>query len=281
VHAQSDFGTFAETARVFRRNGYQHVYTAEDREILSRATHPLVKTWGVYDEDLFAAIVAMLKEGKLPSPFLLTVATTDTHFPYAVLRQHPGTGGNPLLDALHGTDAGFGAFWDYFRESPYAKDTLVLVTADHALVRRALRYAEGGARLSQLDWLAGLMLVPGDPRWRGSTVEVPCSQLDLVPTLLDVMDIDVENPFLGLSVFSDRPGRPLLLGREPPPEDRFAAPDRAALAAVGFSDDDRARLLAWLTQLARADRVRPEGPVRAHRVAGWPGYDGPLHAFAP
>ena len=267
VHVQSDYSTFAETARLFRRRGYGRVLGAESPELQGAARHPLEKTWGAYDEDMFGAVSSLLREGAIPEPFFLSIATTDTHFPYAFLRRYEGAGGNDLLDALHSTDAAFGAFWDFLRGSPYAGRTLVLVTADHALARRAIRWERGGDRLSPFDWIEGYLHVPGSGRWRGTACDLVASQVDLAPTLLDVLDVDVENPFLGLSVFSDRPAHPLVLGREPPPVDDPRLDDRARQAARAWSEDDQRRLLAYLTALARANRIRPDVPVLARRAA--------------
>jgi arylsulfatase A-like enzyme len=184
-----------------------------------------------------------------------------------VLHRHAGTGGNDLLDALHSTDAAFGAFWDYLRASPYGERTLVLVTADHALARRAMRWEGGGNRLSPFDWIEGYLHVPGSGRWRGAACDRVVSQMDLAPTLLDVLDVDVDNPFLGLSVFSDRPAHPLVLGREPPPVDDPRLDDHARQAATAWSEEDQRRLLAYLTALARANRIRPDVAVHARRAA--------------
>jgi hypothetical protein len=267
VHVQSDYSTFAETARLFRRNGYVRVLGAESPELQAGALRPLEKTWGAYDEDMFRTVASLLRDRAIPEPFFLSIATTDTHFPYAVLRRHAGTGDNDLLDALHSTDAAFGAFWDYLRASPYAERTLVLVTADHALARRAMRWEGGGNRLSPFDWIEGYLHVPGGGRWRGTACDLVVSQIDLAPTLLDVLDVDVENPFLGLSVFSDRPAHPLVLGREPPPIDDPRLDERSRQAARAWSEEDQRRLLAYLTALARANRIRPDVGVHARRAA--------------
>lgn len=269
LHAQSDFGTFAETARLFTRNGYERVLSADSPEVQARASHPMEKTWGVYDEDLFGEVVELLRRRELKEPFFLSIATTDTHFPYAVLRRHPQSAGNELLDAVHTTDAAFGVLWDYLQTSSYAANTLVLVTADHALVRRAVRYAQGGDRLSQFDWIAGFLHVPAAPRWHGVSLDTTCSQVDLAPTLLDVMDVDVSNPYLGLSVFGDRGTHPLVLGRELPPLEGRPEAERARLEALGWTDVDQQRLLEYLTGLARARRIRPVTRAQAWRVGSY------------
>ncbi len=267
VMAQSDYGTFAGTAGVFLRHHFDKVLTAEDAEILDHAKNGLVKTWGVFDEDLYGAVVDMLQKGSLPQPFLLTIATTDTHFPYATLRHHPAAGGNSLLDSIYSADVAFGVFWDYFKNSPYAQNTLLVVIADHALVTRAFRRADGGRRLSQFDYLTGMIHIPGDTRLRGVKKEGLVSQLDMLPTVLDLLDMDVENPFLGLSVFSGRDRFPLVPTGELPGE-RLTDAEKDAMEATGWSADDQARLLEHLTSLGLADRIRPaEGSACVARPA--------------
>jgi len=263
-HLQSDFASFAGTASILGRHGYQRIYAAEDPELRRRARHPIQKTWGLYDEDLFTAVADLIDEGQFRQPFLLTVATTDLHFPYAALRRHPGTGGSALLDAVHSGDAAFGSFWERFKRSSRARDTLVLLTADHALVRR--HFTRGGAvpTRSQFDYVLASLYVPGDPAWAGGGTDTTCTQLDLAPTLLDVLGLDTPNPFLGLSIFSERPRFPLALAREIPWE-RWTAAERAAVQAIGWTDADHRRWLDLLRHLAVTDRVMPPGRPAAAR----------------
>jgi hypothetical protein len=261
-HLQSDYASFAGTANILGRHSYARVYSAEDGELQRRALHPITKTWGLYDEDLFRALAAMLAEETFRKPFLLTVATTDMHFPYATLKRHAGTHGNILLDAVHSEDAAFGIFWEAFKRSPRAEDTLVLLTADHALVRSLVRSGGTDPRLSVFDYVLGALYVPGDPRWAGGGTDTVCTQLDLVPTLLDVLGVDVPNPFLGLSIFSERAGYPLALAREIP-SDRWSPSERAAVQAIGWTPDDHRRFQGFLRHLAVANRVLPPEALSA------------------
>jgi hypothetical protein len=262
-HLQSDYASFAATANILGHHRYERIYSAESGELSRRARHPIAKTWGLYDEDLFGALTAMLNEGVFREPFLLTVATTDTHFPYATLKRHPGTHGSALLDAVHSEDAAFGVFWEAFKRSPRAADTLVLLTADHALIRSLIRRGGADPRLSEFDYIFGALYVPGDSRWAGGGTDATCTQLDLLPTLLDVLGVDTPNPFLGLSIFAERPSYPLALAREVPTE-RWSPSDRAAAQAIGWTPADHIQFLSFLRNLAVTNRVVPpgDGPVR-------------------
>lgn len=254
IHAQSDFGTFAGTKAIFGRHHYDWIRAGEDRDLVSASSQRGAKTWGLFDEDLFHALARLLDAGALRQPFLLTVATTDLHFPYTNLYRHPGTSGNEMLDAVYTEDHAFGVFWKAFKQSPWAANTMVLLTADHALVRQAIRRGGADPKVSEFDYVTGILYLPA-AGWAGRGTDVVCTQLDITPTLLDVLGIDVPNPFLGLSIFSERPRYPLALGRDVP-LDRLSRADRAAADAIGWTPDDQARYMALLRYLAVANRIR-------------------------
>jgi phosphoglycerol transferase MdoB-like AlkP superfamily enzyme len=256
IHLQADFGSFANTKAILARHHYDRFLSAEDRELTTAAARPLTKTWGVYDEDLFRAMNRMLASGSVRAPFLITAATTDMHFPYTVAVRHPGASGNDLLDAVHTEDRAFGVFWREFQRSRWADNTLILLTADHALVRQVVRRGGTDPRVSDFDYVTGLLYVPGGDRWAGDGTDTVCTQLDLLPTILDVMGIDLPNPFLGLSIFSDRARYPLALGREIP-LDRLPPATRAVADAIGWTNEDQDRYMRLLRYLATADRIMP------------------------
>ena len=143
------------------------------------------------------------------------------------------------------------------------RNTLILLTADHAMVTRALRAVDAGMRMSEFDFLTAMLYVPGNERWRGQSTATLCTQLDVAPTILDMMDVDVENPFLGLSIFSERPRYPLAVGREIPPDPVTGAP-RDVAGTLGWTPEDHAAFLAYLQALAAANRIRPvDAPASA------------------
>lgn len=256
LHLQSDFGTFASTAAILRRHQYERVRSADDADLVREARHGLKKTWGLFDRDLFEIVTRTLQAGAARQPFFLTIATTDTHFPFPALLRYPGASGSELLNAVYNEDQAFGVFWQYFRKSPLAANTIVLVTADHALVRRAIRKGGADPKPSEFDYIAAMLYLPGNDEWAGAGTDVPCSQLDLAPTVLDVLGIDVPNPFLGIPIFSDRPRYPLVLGRAALVEE-LPSTRRRAVEAIGWTRADQDRYLALLRYLAVADRIRP------------------------
>ena len=65
----------------------------------------------------------------------MMLATVDLHFPYVMTKDliKWKNGRSDVLDAVYTTDDAFGIFWDKFKNSELAENTIVAVIADHAI----------------------------------------------------------------------------------------------------------------------------------------------------
>jgi phosphoglycerol transferase MdoB-like AlkP superfamily enzyme len=150
-------------------------------------------SWGVSDEDLFEMahqrIVAL---DAADQPFFLLVFSSTNHAPF----EFPD-GRITLVDAEKQTvnnavkyaDFALGEFVDRAKRSDYWNETVLLVVADHDT-------RVYGNDLVPIDkfHIPGVILGAGiDPRKIASVV----SQIDLAPTLLSLLGVDSEHPFVG------------------------------------------------------------------------------------
>jgi len=98
--------------------------------------------------------------------------------------------------------------WDYFKTSKYRHNTVVILTADHAM-GNCKDYNEFAGRFEEyyhpfFDIIPCMVRFPDGAPWNGVAVDTSCTSLDFLPTILDMMNIDLPNPFMGLSIFGDR-----------------------------------------------------------------------------
>jgi phosphoglycerol transferase MdoB-like AlkP superfamily enzyme len=183
----------------FLSNGFQNVIDQNDFK------NPVFKgSWGASDEDLFARAHEQLSahhaSGK---PFFSLVFTSSNHSPF----EFPD-GRIELYDAPKGTennavkyaDYALGRFFEAARASPYWKDTLFLVVADHDIRVR-------GDSLVPIErfHIPGLIL-GADLKPR--EIRTVASQIDLAPTLLSLMGIDAEHPMIGRDLSREPEGLP-------------------------------------------------------------------------
>lgn len=207
--SQRDFATLAS---VLRKSGYrsEFVYGGEshfdnmrgfflgngfstvvDRPHFKRPR--FVGSWGVSDEDLFdMAHERITALDAAEQPFFLLVFSSSNHTPF----EFPD-GRITLVDAEKQTvnnavkyaDFAMGRFVERARKSDYWDDTIMMVVADHD----TRVYGDDLVPIDKFH-IPGVILGEGIEPVQITSV---ASQIDLAPTLLSLLGVDSEHPFIG------------------------------------------------------------------------------------
>ena len=194
--------SFDNMSAFFLGNGIQKIY---DRKCFDKSIFEA--TWGVADEDLFRKAHEVFK-GHGTSPFFSLILTTSNHTPFdfpdgriELYEQPQKTQNNGAKYA----DYALGEFFKAAKKEPYYKNTLFLVIADHS------------ARLHGMDLIPIRKFhIPGlliGPSVKPGVYDRMASQIDMPPTLLDLIGISAEQPCPGralLSLPGSVPGRAIL-----------------------------------------------------------------------
>lgn len=186
---------------VARSAGFKEFYGKEDIPLLLNYPDPTLATFG-WDYDML-----MFLKGKLDQagkPFLAYAFTGTTHTPYPeldghVIRTPHGLADeNGYINALHYSDWSVGEFINAARQQPWFANTIFIFTADHAT-----HFQQGGLR--QLFHTPFLVYAPGIvPAGTNHNVS---SQLDVMPTIIDLLGFPDEFAALGQSVFRKTQGQ--------------------------------------------------------------------------
>jgi phosphoglycerol transferase MdoB-like AlkP superfamily enzyme len=144
------------------------------------------------------------------TPLFLTMYTVETHAWVDVDNidgKMYGDGRNNSLNTIHNMDDAFGGFWNYFKHSPYSKNTIVIFTSDHAhyyeksYIEMLKRYNEDDYKKVFVDKIPLIIYdpihnLPNQLDAQSST------SIDLAPTILQILNIPNElNAFIGHSLF--------------------------------------------------------------------------------
>jgi hypothetical protein len=194
--------------RIFQ---FDHFVAAE--ELQSRYRSRWHSGWGENNATVYEEGLRILTE-KIDRKLLLVLKTIDLHQPgpfQAIPRKHLPEGLQkrdvPVFNTLHWVDRCARAFFeDLEKRGLFSERTLVVVTSDHGphpgAAYRDLVPHEEYRRLARLP----LIFVARDnAALRDLDVDGFASQVDLAPTILDLLGIDVPPGFVGRS----------LLGRDP------------------------------------------------------------------
>lgn len=190
------YGVFDNMNAYFGGNDYDIV----DRSRFSKDTIPFANIWGVADEALFTNTVRVLDDAdRAGRPFFAHVMTTSNHRPFTYPDGRidiPSPGGR--AGAVKYTDHAIGAFLRAAATRRWFADTLFVITADHCAS------AAGKTKLPLRNYRIPLFFY-GPSIVRPGVDNRVLSQIDLMPTLVEVLGRKGDDHFFGRSFFEPGP----------------------------------------------------------------------------
>lgn len=148
-------------------------------------------TWGIWDEKFLSYFADEMNEFK--EPFLSAVFTLSSHDPFKIPKQYEGKfpeGEGPILRSIGYTDYSMRCFFEKASKMPWYKNTLFVVTADHASTPFASTYKTMAGSFS----IPIFFFQPNDRDF----VTVDSSliqQVDIMPSVLGYLGYD--EPYFG------------------------------------------------------------------------------------
>jgi len=196
---------FDNMASFFIGNGFDTVIDERD------FNNPVfMGSWGASDGDLFNKAHERITElHNSGEPFLSFIFSSSNHSPYeypdGVIEQ-VDTEKNTRSNAVLYSDHALGQFIKQAKNSPYWKDTVFLIVADHT------SHAGGDSLVPINDFHIPGLILGADIQAR--SVLTIASQIDLAPTLLSLMGVSSSHPMIGrdltLAEQFQAPGRALM-----------------------------------------------------------------------
>ena len=163
--------------------------------------------WGIYDEYFLQYTVRKLSV--MPQPFMAGIFTISSHHPYTMQPGHENDfveGPHPLCRVVMYSDNALRKFFDAARKTDWYKNTVFVITADHAgqgLTREYNDY-NGWYRIPMMFYLPEYEedLIANGPEWSTHMVSPRImQQTDIMPTLLDYLGLPAKTVCFGTSAF--------------------------------------------------------------------------------
>lgn len=236
----SGFGYFDNMDHFFAGNGYRVI----DRNTVKPEDITYATVWGACDEDLYRWTMreadAAWAQGK---PFHHFVMTTSNHRPYGYPDGKIDLASGHRPGAVKYTDYAIGQFLTEARNHAWFSNTLFVIVGDHcasAAGKTALPIQ--GYHIPALIWNPSLI----QPQVVGRL----CSQIDLPPTLLGLMNWSYESRFYGRDILRmpDAAGRAYI----------------ATYQKLGYLQDGRLAVLEPVQRGRVFDALSPKQPLSRH-----------------
>ncbi|GAB3308317.1 LTA synthase family protein [Hymenobacter humi] len=157
---------------------------------------------------LIKACTDWLPADSTGAPFFATVWTSQTHYPYFpvgklhdynVKEQYL----NNYLNALHYSDQQLGRLLDELKRRGLSESTLVVVVGDHGeAFGRHVSYAHASAIYEENVHVPLLLINP--LLFHGEKLQAIGGQIDVAPSILDVMRFPIPGAWQGTSLFNPK-----------------------------------------------------------------------------
>ncbi len=185
--------------------GFEEYYGMEDVPLLLDYPDPKSSDYG-WDYDTLMFVHSKLLHTR--QPFLAYVYTGTTHEPFARLgarfekRPHNSLSEDGFLNALYYADWSLGEFMKAAAKTEWYPDTIFIFAADHPLGKFSIKNYTDRFHIPLLIYAPGLI--------KAGTRDVIGSQLDVFPTMVDLLGFGDSFSALGESLLRKQDGYALI-----------------------------------------------------------------------
>lgn len=192
------------------KTGFNVVLNAEEMQKEYLQNEEFRRHDGISDQQLLRSLVGYLQKREqthTDKPLLLGLYNVGTHANQEMPLDGKlyDNGSNTVINNLHNYDNAFGRFWTWFKQSSYTKNTIVVVTADHAhypepdmISAVAEDYQPYFVDRIPLMYYNPMLQIPKKFDANYST------SIDFTPSLLHQLGVgNFSNHFLGTSIFEE------------------------------------------------------------------------------
>lgn len=159
------------------------------------------KTWGILDEYFNPWSAKMMTKMKVP--FFATLFTLSSHHPYFIpenRKKETVKGPEPLCASISYGDYSLREFFNEAKKQPWYNNTLFVICADHTPSTNSTVYSQR----NEMYRIPILFYHPSGKIPKGNRTEI-VQQLDILPSVLDLLNIETKYYAFGNSIFQDKP----------------------------------------------------------------------------
>ena len=199
--------SYANKDGFLKQHGIEELYDGSDLD--PDSTEKI--GWGYSDKAIFSYAEAILD--KQQEPFFAEIMTLSNHWPFDFSYSEkpktlPKTADKKYSNYCRGiyyTDWAMGEFMKRMHKKPYFNNTLFIITADHGIW-----YFPPEEKLTTVEKQEAYFRMPllfyAPAVLKPEISDIVTSQIDVAPTVLDLLGIQRKNAFLGRSMLDEHDG---------------------------------------------------------------------------
>ncbi len=184
--------------RALQNLAFKQALYKQDVETLLDTESPRVDY--LSDDQVFDGMVSLIGQMSHQKPFFLVGTTVGTHIGF---KAYPETTDmHPIHEAVINFDRAFGKFLVALEQQSYEKDTMIIITADHSLPYSP--HTKSILSQPEHKHFDDVVLLIRHPHRFEAELQTRSNSIDLSPTILDLLNLEQPDHFLGRSLFEHR-----------------------------------------------------------------------------
>ena len=188
------FDSFTKSVGVSNYYGRQDYPNAKDDD----------GTWGIFDEPFLNWTCETLNSTAAQKPFFASMFTLSSHQPFKLPAEYESkftAAGLPILKTIQYTDFAVEKFMNCAKQKEWFKNTIFIFTADHTGPELELN-----SNFVSRYKVPLFIYAPAFDWVKKINTKQPAQQIDILPTLLDVLSVEQKNVnYLSRSLLRDGP----------------------------------------------------------------------------
>ena len=200
IHGQS--ATYDSQGYFMNRHQVKHIY---DR--LSFPVDSEILGWSLSDQEVFNFSLKFLRE--LEDSYFAVIQTNTNHHPYVAPEKFKKNYGfdentNKFFSTFQYSDKVLGDFLDKYVKTENGKNSLIIITADHGNGKKLVNNIKN-KKISILNQyqIPLLILYPKKFKNIRKKINIIGSQVDIMPTIMDIMNMEYNFPMFGKSLIRE------------------------------------------------------------------------------
>jgi len=198
---------FDNTRSYAQKLGFAHIESLGSEKYIKKEDKPFIWGWGLQDDKYyhkFFQYIDTIYEQNRGKPIFSTLTTVSNHMMFdkipedqKYLYPHADT---KYMNSMYLADSYLKTFFDELNRRAYLSDSIVIIMGDHSWPS-----GEHGYWHNETSFYNEFFQTPCLILWKGkikaeiSTFQA--SQIDIAPTILNMLHIRTKNHFIGKSVF--------------------------------------------------------------------------------
>ncbi|WP_049723555.1 sulfatase-like hydrolase/transferase [Gilvimarinus polysaccharolyticus] len=205
--------TFENTGSFISANGFDYVHGMDGQFVTAAEREKYKIGWGVRDDIFYQKTFKYLDElhgeAQNSDPFFVMTMSVTNHMMFdgippehRYIHAEPASHRDNYANSMYLTDQYLKVFFQELSQRDYLKNSLVLVFGDNGFpMGQHNNYHNSKTVYNELFKTPLMVWWPGHVAPKVLT-DTARSQLDVAPTILDLLGVDTDNHFVGKSVFS-------------------------------------------------------------------------------